>query len=199
MTEIDVNADAVDSLNPEDVSAFRCARMLVLFAVAFRDGRQISSIDRLALYDFFADSPWVVIHGDRRVDVNDRRELTVAGFSKTQLSYASTGARFASRRQRVQVDLAQLVAFGLVSISGAHYSATELGMSVAERMHSAYADAYRTSAGIILRRLHALPMGRLQSAAEQWLGQSWLLLDLLDDVRGADLAEMIQDPPKEDS
>jgi hypothetical protein len=176
-----------EPVNPEEFRVFRCARMLVLFAVARNDGRQIASVDRLAFYDFFADSPWIVVSGDHRSDLADERALKVAGFSKTQLSYASTGPRFASRRQRVQFDLAQLVAYGLVSGEGAEYRITELGQEREQRMHSSYADAYRISAGIVLRRLTSLSLTRLQGSVEQWLGHSWLLLDLLDDVRGAEL------------
>lgn len=186
------------SMNPEDIGAFRCARMLVLFAVAAKDGRQIASVDRLAFYDFFADSPWVVVSGNRRIDVADARSLRVAGFSQTQLSYASTGPRFASRRQRVQFDLAQLVTYGLVRADGAEYRITELGREREHRMHSSYADAYRVSAAIILRRLTALSLTGLQSSVERWLGHSWLLLDLLDDVRGAELPARVDMTPEMD-
>jgi hypothetical protein len=39
----------------------------------------------------------------------------------------------------------------------------------------------------VLRRLVRLPNRRLEDQVETWLGHSWLLLDLLDDVRGADV------------
>jgi hypothetical protein len=175
------------SINPEDSEVFRCARMLVLFAAAKRRGRQITSVDRLAFYDFFADSPWIVVSGDRRTDIADARALKVAGFSQTQLSYASTGPRFASRRQRVQFDLAQLVAYGLVQAEGVEYKVTTLGEECEMCMHSSYADAYRVSADIVLRRMAPLPLKRLQTTVEEWLGHSWLLLDLLEDIRGAEL------------
>ncbi|RFA06684.1 hypothetical protein B7R21_18980 [Subtercola boreus] len=191
-------SDLNESVNPEELGVFRCARMLVLFAVAKRDGRRLASVDRLAFYDFFADSPWVVVSGERRIDIADARALKVAGFSQTQLSYASTGPRFASRRQRVQFDLAQLVAYGLVSSEGAEYEITELGQDREQRMYSSYADAYRVSAGIVLRRLSSLSLTRLQTSVEEWIGHSWLLLDLLDDVRGAELPIAIETTAQKD-
>jgi hypothetical protein len=174
-------------LVPESVDVFRHARLVLLFSTAQTDGRHIGSLDRLAYFDFFADSPWVVVQGDRRQDETDRRSLVLAGFSDTQLSYASTGQRFVSRRERIRHDLAQLIAYGLVRLEPTKFALTERGAALAENMQSSYAEAYRTSASIVLRRLSGLSGVALQTNVESWLGRSWLLLDLLDDVLDADV------------
>lgn len=190
--------DALQQLNPDDVSlspgfapensrTFRCARLLLLLATAWHDGRQVASLDRLAYYDFFADNPWVVVEGETSADASDVDTLTLAGFSPTQLSYASTGQRFVSRRERIRADIAQLVAFGLVRLDDTQIVITPSGQEIAESLQSSYADGFRASATVVLRRLVRLPNKQLDENVERWLGHSWLLLDLLDDVRGADV------------
>jgi hypothetical protein len=146
---------------PENSRTFRMARLLLLLSTARSDGRRIESLDRLTYYEFFADNPWVVVDGDSNADAADRDTLRLAGFSRTQLSYASTGQRFVSRRGRIRSDFAQLVSYGLAEISSTQFK-------------------------------------RLEAQVERWLGHSWLLLDLLDDVRGADvpaLPEVDHGPP----
>lgn len=172
---------------PENNRTFRCARLLLLFATARRDGRQVASLDRLAYYEFFADNPWVVIDGESGADAADEDTLTLAGFSRTQLSYASTGQRFVSRRERIRADLAQLVAYGLVRLADSQFVITDRGQGLAEGLQSSYADGFRASASVVLRRLARLPNKQLEEKVERWLGHSWLLLDLLDDVRGGDV------------
>ncbi|KQQ28617.1 hypothetical protein ASF54_08195 [Frondihabitans sp. Leaf304] len=162
-------------------------RLLLLLGVAKQDGRHVESIDRLAYYEFFADNPWVVVADDADSANADRDSLRIAGFSQTQLSYASTGHRFASRRERIRGDLSQLVAYGLVRLDGVRFTVTDDGEHLAANMQSSYADAYRVSASIVLRRLVRLSNRRLEAQVEEWIGHSWLLIDLLDDVRGADL------------
>ncbi|MFK4484622.1 ABC-three component system middle component 2 [Curtobacterium sp. AB7] len=173
---------------PESSATFRMGRLLLLLGVARQDGRTIDSVDRLAYYEFFADNPWVILGDGAPSDANDRDSLRLAGFSQTQLSYASTGHRFASRRERIRGDLAQLITFGLVRLAGTRFSTTEGGDQLVANMQSSYADAYRSSASIVLRRLVRLSNKRLEENVEEWLGHSWLLVDLLDDVRGADLS-----------
>jgi hypothetical protein len=172
---------------PENSRTFRCARLLILLATAWQDGRQVASLDRLAYYDFFADNPWVVIEGETNADASDEDTLALAGFSPTQLSYASTGQRFVSRRERIREDIAQLVAFGLVRLDDTQIVITPIGQEIAESLQSSYADGFRASATVVLRRLVRLPNKQLEENVERWLGHSWLLLDLLDDVRGADV------------
>jgi hypothetical protein len=175
------------SFVPEDSYLFRCARLLLLLATARKDGRPVVSLDRLSFYDFFADNPWIVVNGDAASDVADRDTLVIAGFSQTQLSYASTGQRFVSRRERLRTDLSLLVSYGLVGLKDAEFVITDPGQDFADGLQSSYADSFRASASVVLRRLVRLPNRTLEREVENWLGHSWLLLDLLDDVRGADV------------
>jgi hypothetical protein len=175
----------VTSFSPEDSATFRIARLLLLLSVAESTGRKVQSVDRLGYYEFFADSPFIVIEGDKPRDVADRAALEDAGFTRVQLAYASSGPRFMSRRRRLQHDLAQLIAFGLVALTGNGYDITETGTNLANELNSVYADAYRRSAEIVLRRLASRSNSGLEKAVEDWLGHSWLLVDLLDDVHDA--------------
>ncbi|BCN67276.1 hypothetical protein RE943_07490 [Prescottella equi] len=175
------------SFIPEQNTNFRLARLLLLLDTARDQGRQISSIDRLAYYEFFADNPFIVIEGDKSRDRTDRATIELAGFSSIQLGYASSGHRFLSRRRRLRHDLAHLVALGLASLGSTGYLISARGAELAGQFRSIYADAYRQSAEIILRRLVPLSGARLEAKAEQWLGHSWLLVDLLDDIKDAEV------------
>ncbi|MCC8245059.1 ABC-three component system middle component 2 [Saccharothrix luteola] len=167
---------------PEDRQVFRLAQLTLLLEVAGEEQAPIRSVDRLGFYDFFSANPFVVLSGDDRRDVADRLTLRLAGFSDRQLSYASTGQRFASRRRRLQHDLSLLVAYGLVTIESGSYELTMIGGALAERLTSVYADAYREAARVVLKRLKRLSDNNLKKNAEEWLGKSWLLIDVLDDV-----------------
>ena len=63
------------------------------------------------------------------------------------------------------------------------YQLTEEGRQLTERMTSVYADAYREAARVVLQRLKPMSDARLRQSAQDWLGRSWLLLDLFDDVQ----------------
>lgn len=167
---------------PEDRIIFRLAQLVLLMDVAADAKVAIPTIDRLSYYDFFAANPFVVIGDAGARDEPDRVALLLAGFTQRQLSYATTGQRFASRRQRIRHDVALLVAYGLASISETGYAATAAGSTIARQFVSVYADSYRLAAGIVLRRLKSLSDARLRDSAERWLGRPWLLLDLFDDV-----------------
>lgn len=169
----------------ESRTAFRLARLLLFIDVATGAGRQVPSVDRLGYYEFFSDNPFMVVNDDRHAD-QDRLDLEMAGFSPVQLSYASTGQRFASRRQRLQHDLALLVSRDLVAFGEDGFVATGAGTKLVSRLNSVYADAYRTAAKIVLRRLTAMSSKTLEDAARRWLGESWLLIDLLDDIQATD-------------
>lgn len=184
---LDVPDDVTSGFIPEHNETFRLARLLLLLDVAREHGRQVASIDRLAYYEFFADNPFIVIDGDKPRDRADRATVELAGFSRIQLGYASSGQRFLSRRRRLQHDLARLVALGLVTLSGSGYTVTDRGKVLAGEFRSIYSDSYRSSAEIILRRLVGLSGKALDAKAEEWLGHSWLLIDLLDDVKDAEL------------
>lgn len=167
---------------PEDREVFRLAQLILLVEVARTRHVIIRTVDRLGFYDFFAANPFVVTSGDEARDAADRLALRLAGFTDRQLSYASTGQRFASRRRRLQHDLSLLLAYALVAVGPQGYVLTVEGQEVAEGLTSVYADAYRDAARVVLRRLGRLSDRQLAENAERWLGQSWLLVDLLDDI-----------------
>ena len=170
----------------ENNTTFRLARLLLLLDVAKKDGRRVASLDRLGYYDFFADNPFIVIEDDKPRDAADRATLQMSGFNPGQLGYASSGQRFLSRRRRLQHDFARLVAYGLATLSADGYVVTGVGAELAKEFRTVYADAYRESATIVLRRLVPLSNKRLEIKVEHWVGHSWLLLDLLEDVNNAE-------------
>jgi hypothetical protein len=167
---------------PEDREVFRLAQLALLLEVADEVKVPVSTVDRLGFYDFFSANPFVVVSGQDERDVADRLALRLAGFSDRQLSYASTGQRFASRRRRLQHDLSLLLAYGLATIGASGYLLTTAGRTTAEGLTSVYADSYREAARVVLRRLRRLSDRRLAQSAADWLGRSWLLIDLLDDI-----------------
>lgn len=167
---------------PEDRQVFRLAQLTLLLQVAGAESAPVRSVDRLAFYDFFSANPFVVASGGTPRDDNDRLTLRLAGFSDRQLSYASTGQRFASRLRRLQHDLSLLVAYGLVTIDNEGYGLTEAGKTIASQFNSVYADSYREGARVVLARLKRLSDRNLKRNADEWLGRSWLLIDVLDDV-----------------
>lgn len=172
----------IRNFDPENNGTFRKARMLLLLDVARTEGRAVASIDRLGFYEFFADNPFIVVDTDSRRDVIDRMKIELAGFSRVQLSYASSGQRFVSRRRRLQHDIARLVSRGLVTLGREGYAITDRGGQLAGDLRTVYADNYRISAEIVLRRLSGMSNRGLTEAVERWLGRSWLLVDLLEDV-----------------
>jgi hypothetical protein len=174
-------SDAVPTL-PEDREVFRLAQLSLLLEVAASESATIGTVDRLGFYEFFSANPFVVVSGQTQRDIDDRLRLRLAGFTDHQLSYASTGQRFASRRRKLQHDLALLLACGVVAIDALGYSLTPQGLEITNSLNSVYADSYRDAALIVIRRLRKLSDRELVRLADSWLGQSWLLIDLLDDV-----------------
>lgn len=167
----------------ESRDVFRLAQLVLLLSVTAEVGKPVSNIDRLGYYDFFAANPFVVVPATGKAsDDHDRLTLKLAGFSEDQLSYASTGQRWVSRRRRLQHDLALLVAYGLVSLRDGSFTLGGRGSELADKMSTVYADAYRTSANMVVRRLGRLSDARLRQQVQEWLGVSWLNVDLLDDV-----------------
>lgn len=177
---------------PDDSTTFRLAQLTVLLGVAQREDVPVRTVDRLGIYDFLSANPFVVVSGGSDRDASDRLTLRLAGFSDKQLSYASTGQRFVSRRRRLQHDLSILVAYGLVTVKAAGYELTSEGTGVAAAFSSVYADSYRTAAWIVLGRLRKLSDRKLSEQMRAWLGNSWLLIDLYDDV-----TEVVPDVPRE--
>lgn len=167
---------------PEDHDVFRLAQLTLLLSVAARLEKPIATVDRLGYYDFFSASPFVVVGKGSKRDDEDRLSLKLAGFVEDQLSYASTGQRWVSRRRRLQHDMALLLSYGLITLDPGSFQLTDSGVELAGRMSTVYADAYRVSAEIVIRRLSKLSDKALQQSVQSWLGSTWLSLDLLDDV-----------------
>ncbi len=167
---------------PDDNHVFRLAQLVLLLSVAEDVKKRVTAVDRLGYYDFFAANPFVILERDSQRDHADRLSLKFAGFVEGQLSYASTGQRWASRRRRLQHDLALLVAYGLVTLDGGAFDLTSAGRELSADLSTVYADAYRVSASVVLRRLAQMSDRELRKNVQKWLGTSWLNLDLLDDV-----------------
>jgi hypothetical protein len=198
----DVNHDEVHGLTspvpgaPEDRQIFRLAQLTLLLSVAGELKTPVRTIDRAGIYDFLSANPFVVIEGDADRDATDRLRLRLAGFSDRQLSYASTGQRFASHRQRLQHDLSLLLAYGLIAIGSNGYTLTPDGERLAEGLTSMYADGYREAATVVLQRLGRLTDRQLSRKVADWLGRSWLLIDLLDDITETTPAAVVGRPAR---
>jgi hypothetical protein len=167
---------------PEDHDVFRLAQLVLLLDVAAEVKKPVVTLERLGYYDFFSASPFVVMGKDSQRDSEDRLALKLAGFVESQLSYASTGQRWVSRRRRLQHDLALLLSYGLVSLHDETIGLTTAGRDLANQLSTVYADAYRVSAAVVIRRLSRLSDRALSESVQRWLGASWLTIDLLDDV-----------------
>jgi hypothetical protein len=134
-----------------------------------------TGLERLGYYDFFAANPFLVFDPD---DAPARAELHAAGFDERQLSYASTGARFANRRRRLQHDVAYLVAYGLAAPADTGYAVTSAGTEAAGRFLSLYGAQYRSAVRLVLGRFKRVSDTALADQARVLLRQPALLLDL---------------------
>lgn len=178
-------------LRPDDLVAFRLGRlMLLLETVPGLPGHKPMDVERISLYDFFADNPFLVF--DR--DSVQHRQLVIAGFDSRNLSYQSSAQRFSSRRERLQHDLSILVSYALVEANPearrVAYALTDEGRELAARHHSLYAQAYRESASIIGRELNKLSDRALHERTRSWLKADELMIDLFGPA--PDAAEVIQ-------
>lgn len=160
---------------PEEHVLFRLAQLLLLLRVVGGPGRPGVGLERLGYYDFFAANPFLVVPDD---NVEERAQLHLAGFDERQLSYASTGPRFANRRRRLQHDVALLVAYDLGRLGVDGWVLTARGAAVADQLTALYAQQYMTSAEMVIRRLSRLSDSALATQAGQWLRNPGLLLDL---------------------
>ena len=154
-------------MNPDDVTAFRCARLMLLLDLVHDDLPDGIDAERIALYDFFAAHPLLLA---RDQDDPDRLSLRLAGFDDRALGYASAGQRLATALQRISGDLTALTSAGLVGMAAAgrvRYRLTPEGRSAAAALTASYAVAYRTAAGIVVRRLRRLSGRRLREAVRR--------------------------------
>lgn len=181
--------------DPEDRPAFRLAQLALLLAVAGEEDVDVTTVDRLGYLDFFSANPFLVVQGDSVREARERADLRLAGFTKRLISYASSGQRFVSRRRRLQHDLALLVGYGVAEVRSNGYGLTSRGQAIVAMLTSVYAEGYRVSARIILKRLGRMSDAQLRRAAEGWLDSNLLILDFLDDVKEMTVLES-DDPPK---
>lgn len=174
--------DAVP-LRPDDLLAFRLGRlMLLLDTVPGLPSPKPMDVERISFYDFFADNPFLIFGRD----TPEHEALVLAGFDSRNLSYQSSAQRFSSRRERLQHDLATLVAYGLASAATearrVAYSLTASGAEHAGSLRSLYAQAYRSSAALVGRALNHLSDRALQEQTRAWLRADELLIDLFEPV-----------------
>lgn len=166
-------------LRPEDLTAQRCARLLLLLESA----RELSlrkplDVERLSYYDFFSANPFALFSPEQR----ESKEILLAGFTSDDLSYQSSGHRFVTRRARLQADMAYLVARRLAEPHAESrrvvYRITTSGTEIAARFTSLYAQSYRVSAIHVLRRLDRLSDAALTREARERLEATGQLVDL---------------------
>jgi DNA-binding transcriptional ArsR family regulator len=168
---------------PDDLAVSRLARLTLLLAAAPGEPRSKPlDVERIATYDFFADNPLLVFAPGTR----EYTGVLLAGFDAQTLSYHSASQRFSNRRGRLQHDLAQLLARGLIraEIDGKHvvYELTGAGEELADSFSSVYAQAYLLSARLITRTLNRLGPRQLRDRTARMLDARSFLVDL--ELRG---------------
>ena len=153
-------------MNPDDVPAFRCARLLVLLEQLHDDVPDGIDAERLGVYDFLAAHPLLLVGADDP----DQLVLRAAGFDDRAVAYASAGQRLAASLLRLPRDLAVLVGADLVQVTAAgriRYRLTAGGRAAADGLNAAYAASYRRSAHIVIRRLRRLSGHRLREVVRR--------------------------------
>lgn len=170
-------------LRPDDLLAFRLGRLILLLdTVPGLPSPKPMDVERISLYDFFADNPFLIFGRE----TPEHETLVLAGFDSRNLSYQSSAQRFSSRRERLQHDLATLAAYGLATAATETrrvvYSLTAAGTEHATSLRSLYAQAYRSSAALVGRALNRLSDRALQQQTRDWLRADELLIDLFEPV-----------------
>ncbi|WP_083898494.1 ABC-three component system middle component 2 [Nocardia vinacea] len=153
---------------PEDDVVFRLAQLLLLLASLQRMREPGIALERLGCYDFLVANPLLVLTDEKDMD---RKRLLLAGFDGRALNYASPAHRFTTRRERLQHDLALLIAYGLVTPTvdkSIFYTITPSGIDLAGKFTAVYARSYCLSVDIIVRRLERLSDKRLREAVHTW-------------------------------
>lgn len=163
---------------PDDYAEFRLAQLLLLLEVCATSNSRLE-LDRLGVVDFLAANPFLIV--SETESIFDR--LRLAGFGSHSLTYAAPGHRFATRRARLQHDIALLVAYGLTltRVGGGkrYYELTDSGLNLAASLISTYADAYRQSATEVLGRIRRLSDRALRENLREWLKSDPVLYELL--------------------
>lgn len=138
-------------------------------------------MDRLGIYEFLADNPFLIFTETGA----PRTAILMAGFSPQSLSYQSTAQRFANRRLRLQADVGQLLATGVVQVvvedRRVGYELTDRGAAATRELRSLYAHGYRESARRVFKRLKGKSDTALERDLREWLRAEPFLLDLLHD------------------
>lgn len=153
---------------PEDDPVFRLAQLVILLHVAAQYHPDGVELERLGAYDFLAANPLLMASSD---EDPDRLELLMAGFDDRALSYASPSQRFATRRERLQHDLALLLAYGLgaTTVRGyVLYRLTDFGNDMASQFTAIYAGSYATAANIVVKRLRKASGKKLREHIAKW-------------------------------
>lgn len=168
---------------PDDLTISRLARLTLLLAAApGQPNAKPLDVERIATYDFFADNPLLVF----APGTPEHIEVLLAGFDAQTLSYHSASQRFSNRRGRLQHDLAQLLARGLIRthIDGKRvvYELTSAGEELAGTFSSVYAQAYLLSARLITKALNRLGPRQLRDSTARMLDAQSFLVDL--ELRG---------------
>lgn len=169
------NTWPIPSRAPEEHTTLRVAQLAILLSEIAPAGGRTIDIERLGYYDFFAANPFAIFGPE---DDLERARLHRAAFDERQLSYASTGSRFANRRRRLQHDVAILVAYNLAERRQEGYGLTGRGADFVEALAALYADQYRASVQVVHERLKKLSDSKLAESARGWLKTPSLILDL---------------------
>ncbi|MEV0327444.1 ABC-three component system middle component 2 [Micromonospora echinospora] len=172
---------------PEHDTVFRLAQLALLLDAAVPFHPDGVPLERLGVYDFLAANPLLMASGK---DDPDRLELLLAGFDDRALSYASPAQRFATRRERLQHDLALLLAYDLVTTAvRGHvlYRLTAAGRELTSRFTAMYAHAYTLAASIVMKRLRKVSDSRLRESIADWTR-------LPMSPSGIDLADLFTEP-----
>lgn len=172
---------------PEHDTIFRLAQLVLLFDAAAQFHPDGVPLERLGVYDFIAANPLLMASTE---DDPDRFDLLMAGFDDRALSYASPAQRFATRRERLQHDLALLLAYDLATTAvRGHvlYRLTPAGHELASRFTAMYARSYTLAANIVVKRLRKVSDSRLRESITDWTR-------LPTSPAGIDLADLFTEP-----
>jgi hypothetical protein len=164
---------------PDDLLFSRLARLVMLLAeIPHLPYRKPADIERLGIYDFFTDNPFLLFEEGAK----QHRGLLLAGFDPQTFSYHSSSQRFTNRRARMQHDLSQLLTRGITRASAdggrVVYELTASGEDFNKRMNASYADSYRTSAQLVVRELNQLSDRKLRERVAQMLEARPFVIDL---------------------
>lgn len=154
---------------PEDEVQFRLAQLLLLLEALAGQDLPGATLERIGYYDFLSANPFLVVDADSR----EASLLKLAGFDPRTLSYASSGQRFTSRRERIQHDLSLLTAYGCCSAAAEQgnllYRITDYGRHLSSQLTTTYATSFSTAADIVVGKLRRMSDARLRKESATWL------------------------------